>query len=257
MKNSTNIIRDITKKEDLQKVVDDIKATCPPIAGVANGAAVFHDAPFSEMPLQTMLDATRPKIEGTNYLDEMFSDPELEFFIVFSSIASITGNSGQTNYAAANAYMTGLINQRRKRGLAGTSLDIGRVAGIGYVERAGRKAKEQLIRFGCMAVSETDLHQLLAEAIRAGSPNSGSAPIVTTGCRTVPEDEEPKVTWFENPRFSHKVVIEASSGDSKGDGKKNALPVREQLATATSKEDALEIIKGIYCVGLGDLKYEC
>lgn len=236
-------IRDITKKQDLERVVNEIKNTCPPIAGVANGAAIFHDAPFSEMPLEIMTKVTNPKIEGTNHLDEVFNDKTLDFFLIFSSIASICGNSGQSNYTAANAYMTGIVNRRRKRGLAGASIDIGRVAGIGYVERAGRKAKEQLIRFGCMTLSETDLHQSLAEAIRAGHPNSSDVPIITTGCRTVLDDEEPKVAWFNNPRFSHKVVI-MSSGALKSDSKKTALPVRDQLATATTMEEALEILKG-------------
>ncbi|OKL59687.1 hypothetical protein UA08_05018 [Talaromyces atroroseus] len=241
---------DITKQSDLERVVEEIRETCPPIAGVANGAAVFHDGPFSEMSLEVMEKVTKPKVDGTNHLDAIFNDKDLEWFIVFSSIASVNGNSGQSNYSAANAYMTGLVSQRRKRGLAGTSIDIGRVAGIGYVERAGPKAKEQLIRFGCMAVSESDLHHLLAEAIHAGSPGSNAAPVITTGCRTVDYDEEPRVTWFNNPRFSHKIVISESSSGSRDGSKKSALPVREQLASATTKEEALEIMKDCFAAKL-------
>lgn len=227
----------------MERVVQDIKDTCPPIAGVANGAALFRDTLFSEMSLETMEEVTKPKIDGTNHLNEIFNDTKLDFFIVFSSLTSVIGNSGQSNYTAANAYMTGLMSNRRNRGLAGTSLDIGRIAGIGYMERAGDIAREQLIRFGFMAISETDLHHLLAEAIRAGSPESGANPVVTTGCRTVQDDEEFRVAWFDDPRFSHKIV-DALGGQSKSDGKKSVLPVRDQLADATTKEKALEILKG-------------
>jgi len=220
--------------------VDEIKDTSPPISGVVNGAAVFRETLFSEMSLEAMEESIKPKIDGTNHLDEIFSDTNLNFFIVFSSLTSVIGNSGQSSYTAANAYMTGLVSQRRKRGLAGTSLDIGQIAGIGNME-ASDIAREQ---FGSMAISETDLHQLLAEAIHAGFPDLGAAPAVTTGCRTVRDDEEPRVAWFDDPRFSHKIM-KAQGGESKSDGKKSALPVRDQLAGATTTDEALKVMKGI------------
>lgn len=236
----------MTKKQDLERTVAEIKHTCPPIAGVMNGAAVFHDAAFSEMSLEIMQKVLKPKIDGTRHLDEVFSDSKLDFFIVFSSLTSVVGNSGQSNYTTANAYMTGLVSQRRKRGLAGTSLDIGRLAGIGFVERAGDTVRQQLIRCGFMAISEGDLHQLLAEAILAGYPGSKTGPIVTTGCRTAREDDDVLVPWFNDSRLSHKVVLEARSQDAKAEGMKSNLPVREQLAKVTTKEEALEVLKGNY-----------
>lgn len=235
--------RDVTIRQEVERVVGEIRATCPPIAGVANGAALFRDTPFSEMTLDMMQDVLKPKIDGTNFLDELFNGPELEFFIVFSSIAFVTGNSAQSNYCAANGYMSALCNRRRKRGLAASSLEIGRVMGIGYVERAGQKAKDQLVRFGAMSISETDLHHLMAEAVLASAPDGSAVSSVTTGCRTVPYDEEPRVAWFDNPRFGHKIIIELSGGQLQGDGQRN-LPVRDQLAAVTSSEQALEVIKG-------------
>lgn len=211
-----------------------------------NGAAVFHDAAFSEMSLEIMHKVLKPKIDGTRYLDEVFSDSKLDFFIVFSSLTSVIGNSGQSNYTAANAYMTSLVRQRRKRGLVGTSLDIGRLAGIGFVERAGDTVRQQLIRCGFMAISEGDLHQLLAEAILAGYPDSNTGPIVTTGCRTAREDDEVVVPWFHDARLSHKVIMEARTQDAKAESMKSSLPVREQLAKVTTKEEALEVLKGKY-----------
>ena len=233
------ISSDITKKQDLQRVVDKIKDMCLPIAGVLNGAAVVQETLFSEMSLEAMEKVIKPKIDGTNHLDEIFKDTSLDFFIVFSSLTSVIGSSGQSNYTAGNAYLTGLVNRRRKRGLAGTCLDIGRIAGIGNIE-ASDIAQEQ---FGFIATSETDLHQLLAEAIRAGIPGLGAVPVLTTGCRTVSDDEEPRVAWFDDPRFSHKIV-KAQGEESKSDGKKSTQPVRDQLAGASTMEEALEILKG-------------
>lgn len=113
----------------MKRVVDEITATCPPIAGVANAAMLMHDTLFSEMDLEMMNKVLKPKIEGTKYLDELFFNTKLDFFIVFSSLTAIIGNTGQSNYTAANGFMTGLAVQRVARGVAGTSIDIGQLAG--------------------------------------------------------------------------------------------------------------------------------
>ncbi|PQE13487.1 hypothetical protein CJF32_00005378 [Rutstroemia sp. NJR-2017a WRK4] len=240
---------DITDKQDLLKVYDEIKNTLPPIAGVANAAMVLHDTLFSEMSLEQMEKVLRPKIDGTNYLDELFYDADLDFFILFSSLSSVVGNSGQSNYAAASTYLTTLAAQRRKRGLAGSAFDIGRVVGIGYVERAGQVVHDQLTKYGYMPISESDFHQMFAETILAGRPGSDALPEVTTGIRAVRSDEEVKVPWFDNPRFSH-CIVEAKEVEVKKDGKKTVLPVSVQLEVATSKEEALEILKECFATKL-------
>lgn len=75
---------------------------------------------------------TKPKVLGTQLLDEAFHKTDLEFFIVASSISSVIGWSGQSNYIAANEFMTSLVNKRRKRGVAGSIMNIPTVLGVGY-----------------------------------------------------------------------------------------------------------------------------
>jgi hybrid polyketide synthase/nonribosomal peptide synthetase ACE1 len=54
---------------------------------------------------------------------------------MFSTLTSIGGNSGQSNYAAVDLYMSALSAQRRKHGLAASVLDIGVLYDLGYVNR--------------------------------------------------------------------------------------------------------------------------
>lgn len=241
---------DVTDKHSLESVVKDVRATCPPIAGVANGAMVLSDALFSNMSSDAMRQVLGPKIDGSKNLDDFFHDEALDFFVLFSSSASVIGNSGQSNYAAANGYINTLVRQRRRRGLAASTFDIGRVVGIGYVENAGEAVSDHLARMGLAALSEPDVQLAFAETIQAGYPNAkdkDSIPeaVVTTGIRTIRDDEEIKGPWFSNPLFSH-CIIDSESAKSGVEGQKDrtTLPVGQQLSKAVTKEQALEILKG-------------
>ncbi|KAI5918389.1 hypothetical protein F4810DRAFT_715562 [Camillea tinctor] len=239
---------DVTKKQSVDSAVEEIKATCPPIAGVAHGAMVLHDSLYLRMTATKMQEILAPKVEGANNLEDAFRDDNLDFFVMFSSVSSVVGNAGQSLYAAGNGYLNGLARQRRRRGLAASTFDIGRVVGIGYIETVGQIVRDQLIGLGIQAISETDLRQAFAETIQAGFPDprdNSELPeaVVTMGVRDFGEDEDIKGPWFTNPLFSHCVIekrtIEAESGDQ---GKKTSLPVSQQVGKAGTKEQALDIL---------------
>ena len=242
---------DVTDKDSLDSVVKTISASCPPIAGVVNGAMVLSDALFAGMSFDAMREVLRPKIEGSYNLDQVFHSYDLDFFVLLSSGACVVGNSGQANYAAANGYLNGLARQRRRRGLAASTLDIGLVAGIGYVETASQHVVDQLGKYGMTVLSEPDLRQAFAETIQAGyvSPKDKETipdAVVTTGIRTM-TDEETNVAWYNNPVFSH-CIIEAKSAEPRAEdqtrNKATALPVAEQLSRAATKEEAFKLLQG-------------
>lgn len=93
---------DVTKKEDLVDLRTRILDTMPPIGGVANGAMVLSDKLFADMTYDNFQKVLKPKVDGSKNLNEVFSDDDLDFFILFSSISAVTGQRSQANYAAAN-----------------------------------------------------------------------------------------------------------------------------------------------------------
>ena len=242
---------DVLDKTSLERVVKDIRTSCPPIAGVANGAMVLEDQLFANMSTDMMRRVLGPKIDGSKNLDDVFHDDDLDFFILFSSVTCVFGNMGQSNYTAANGYLNGLARQRRRRGLAASAIDIGRVAGIGYIEAAGQAVHDQIRKLQLPPVSESDFRQMMAETILAGyaDPEDQEAipeAVVTTGLRIVGDDEDIKGPWFSNAFFSHMVRESKSAASGSGEqGKKTTLPVSQRLSGAATQEEALDILQGI------------
>ena len=243
---------DVLDQSSIERVVNDIRTSCPPIAGVANGAGVFEDQLFANMSTETMQRGLEPKVDGSNNLDDFFHDDNLDFFLLFSSLTIVFGNAGQSNYTAANGYLNGLARQRRRRGLAASAIDIGRVTGIGHITLANQAVADQLDKkLRLPPVSETDLRQAIAETILAGfadPENEGVIPeaVVTTGLRFYSDDEDVQGPFFSNAYFSHMVRESDSAASGSGDHDKNAtLPVSQQLSEAATREEGLDILKGI------------
>ena len=67
---------------------------------------------------------------------------DLDFFVMFSSMASIVGNIGQSSYAACNAFQDSLAQYRRNvLHLPGLAINWGPISGAGVMERETGIAK--------------------------------------------------------------------------------------------------------------------
>ncbi|MFE5604724.1 SDR family NAD(P)-dependent oxidoreductase [Streptomyces coelicoflavus] len=110
-----------------------------PLRGVVHAAAVVEDATVARLTADLLEKVWRPKATGAWLLHHATAGQELDWWVTFSSAASLLGNPGQGAYAAANAWLDEFTSWRRAQGLPATCVNWGPWAevgrGVGMAER--------------------------------------------------------------------------------------------------------------------------
>nr|QPC57090.1 polyketide synthase-nonribosomal peptide synthetase [Tolypocladium sp. 49Y] len=243
---------DVTNHQSVRSTVDQIKAEMPSIGGVANGAMVLHDKMFLNMDADSLNNTLKPKVDGSRYLDELFPTADLDYFVCFSSVATVGNNRGQGNYHAANLFMTSLMSNRKARGLAGSVIHVGVVVDAGYVARQDRKLAEHLRKQGFMPTSETDAHFLFAEGVLASVADSQLEADICMGFEPFQDspDAPSRPPWYEDSRLSHFIVQpEEDIGDLR-QGTGDAVHIKQKLDEAESVQEAHALLQEAFSAKL-------
>ena len=116
---------DVTDESRLREVLDDIRQGMPPLKGVFHLAGELGDGMIYQQSWDQFMRVMKPKVVGAWNLHMLTSDIPLDYFVLFSSVVSVLGAPGQSNYAAANAFMDSLGHYRRSQGLPALSVNWG------------------------------------------------------------------------------------------------------------------------------------
>jgi acyl transferase domain-containing protein/NADPH:quinone reductase-like Zn-dependent oxidoreductase/acyl carrier protein/SAM-dependent methyltransferase len=142
---------DVAKSGDVSAVLRHIRDSMPPLRGILHSALALDDAVLANQSAERFDRVFAPKVRGSWYLHEQTSGMDLDFFILFSAGASLLGNPGQANYAAANAFLDSLAYYRRRRGLPGMSINWGPWATVGAAAARGLDDKGSARGIGAIA----------------------------------------------------------------------------------------------------------
>ncbi len=158
---------DIGDEAQVAELLGRIRTELPPLAGVAHLAGVLDDALLPQQSLEHFRMALAPKAFGARHLDRLTKNDDLDFFVVYSSAASVLGSPGQANYATANALLDGLVAERRAQGRPGTSVDWGPWAKGGMA--TSRAARANLSAQGLVPLEPAAALTALDEIIAHGT----------------------------------------------------------------------------------------
>jgi myxalamid-type polyketide synthase MxaB len=121
---------DIAEEESLRALL----ARCSedlPLAGIFHCAGVLDDGMVTMQTAERLRAVLRPKVVGGWHLHCLTATRQLDYFVAFSSAASLLGSPGQSSYAAANGFLDGLMQARRSQGLVGLSIQWGPWSEVG------------------------------------------------------------------------------------------------------------------------------
>ncbi len=110
---------DVSKREDVERLVRVCKDSYGGLHGIIHSAGVLRDAYLRNKTRDEMAAVFAPKIRGSVLLDDATRDEPLDFFVMFSSLAALAGNAGQSDYSYANHFMDAFAAQRNARARAG------------------------------------------------------------------------------------------------------------------------------------------
>lgn len=106
---------DISRESEARDLVDAVKSRFGPITGVFQCAGVLRDSYVYRKTVSEFEQVLAPKVFGTLNLDRATHGEALDFFVLFSSIAAVTGNIGQADYAFANAFLDSFAQDRERQ----------------------------------------------------------------------------------------------------------------------------------------------
>jgi acyl transferase domain-containing protein/NADPH:quinone reductase-like Zn-dependent oxidoreductase/acyl carrier protein len=171
---------DITDREQAREVVAAVQRRMGPLRGIMHAAMVLDDASIERLTEERMWKAMAPKIMGAWNLHTLTLDAPLDFFVLFSSLASIIGNPGQANYVAGNAFLDALAYYRRARGLPALTINWGVVGEVGHVA-GSREIGQRLERLGLKAMPLPETLDSLDELMSSDAVQVGVAEVEWKG----------------------------------------------------------------------------
>lgn len=147
------IAADISRDEDVSRLMQTISNEFPPLKGVVHSAGILDDGILAQLDWDRFARLFEPKVYGSWLLHEYTKSLELDFFILKSSLLSLLGSAGQGNYSASNTFLDSLAAHRRAKGLPATAINWSAWSGGGLATFSGARGEAMWSSLGVKFVS--------------------------------------------------------------------------------------------------------
>jgi acyl transferase domain-containing protein/acyl-CoA synthetase (AMP-forming)/AMP-acid ligase II/predicted O-methyltransferase YrrM len=222
---------DVAQYEAIAQVLAEVKSTHPPLRGIIHAAGVLQDGMIANQTWEQFAKVLAPKVQGAWNLHVLTANMPLDFFILFSSVASLLGNVGQANHAAANSFLDALAHYRQAQGLVGLSLNWSAWAEIGAA--ANYQASERLMKDGINFIKPHQGIALCASLFTQSVPQIGIMPIDWMQLATSKWGNSAFISQLK-PDVVEKPTVEKSV-------EKPTVAIVQRLTTLSAKEQRRQL----------------
>jgi myxalamid-type polyketide synthase MxaB len=172
---------DITKTSEVKSLLNTIEnldtVASYPLKGIVHTAGVLDDGVLQKLTWQRFEQVMAPKLAGTWNLHTLTQHLSLDFFVCFSSIASLVGSAGQGNYAAANVFMDTLMQYRHQMGQPGLSINWGPWLNSEMVTSLSEPERQRLTASGLTPILSPEGLQILNTLLSQDVAQVGAFPV--------------------------------------------------------------------------------
>ena len=225
---------DVTDPDSLKGVLGS-----EDLGGVIHCAGVLDDGMIPGQSEKRLAQVFAPKVLGAWNLHQLTRKMDLDFFVLFSSLAGVMGSPGQSTYGGANCFLDALASFRRAGGLAGQSLAWGlwEPQERGMTSHLAEAERMRLKRLGLQALSVPHGLALLDSAMAEAHDLLVPAHLAAEAIIKPEKRDFSHVTESASDRkSSDSLLLEGLSGRER----REALDhfVRQQIATVLALPNA-------------------
>lgn len=129
----------------INQLLEELRNEVGTIKGIMHLAGVAGDGYILNKDVETFRNVYEPKANGIANLYFSTINDKLDFFICFSSAASISYSVGQTDYTSANMYMDAFVEYMRMKGVLAVSIQWPAWSETGIAFRMGAVDETEII----------------------------------------------------------------------------------------------------------------
>ncbi len=196
---------DVAEREALGALLAEITAAGP-LRGVVHAAGVLDDAILFNQSWERFAAVMAPKVEGAWNLHLLTRELELDYFVLFSSLASLLGPAGQGGYAAGNAFLDALAHARKRQGLPAVSINWGPWSGAGMAAATSPRLRQEWAARGIREIAPRQGLVALGSILDAGITQAICFPLDLEELAASGPTRSPLFAELARPRSSRRMA---------------------------------------------------
>jgi NADPH:quinone reductase-like Zn-dependent oxidoreductase/acyl carrier protein len=230
---------DIADSNAVAELFTNTLAALPPIKGVIHTAGVLDDCPVNFMDAEKLARVMSPKVHGAWNLHENTRTQKLDFFVTFSSIASMIGAAGQGTYVISNVWLDSFAAWRQAQGLPATAISWGALADVGMAA-VDAEVVAYFERVGLRPISPVKAMAGFERILQWGVAHLGFADIDWSLWASY------YPAWGKSPRYRH--LVHEAKGTNEGNDWLQAL------AQKSEDEQIQDVLQRLIIIVAGAMK---
>ncbi|KAL2819841.1 hypothetical protein BDW59DRAFT_119720 [Aspergillus cavernicola] len=207
---------DVSREEDVERLISSIGDDTP-VAGVMQASMALEVTSLDSMSFDQWQAAFAPKVQGTWNIHNILLKHcrSVDYFVLFSSLSGLIGQTGHANYAAGNAFLDAFVQYRHSMRLPCSALNIGVMEDVGYVSNqphiidhfqatSTHTLHEQDLLDSIQLAIENSLPPLSDQEKPTGWPSYVSQGQICIGLRSTSPLDSPtnRTSWRRDPRMA-------------------------------------------------------